>query len=167
MSTKALGDVQSALARHGFAISDATFGGRTVVVGRTSEFRWRWMASRLHTFVVAADFGTETLDLTMLDHFLDTASRYATANKGGLPSGLQTGTATVALTLTDGTFDVASQWAARAHGRRYGAMAYPVAADTTTGEVVHPGPVVIGALFNSYLKSIADDIIAPAIALPR
>lgn len=147
----------------GYATETVAFEGRPALVGRASHFRLRWMAVRLHTFVVASTFGDE-VGPEELDHFLRLSSRYAVAHKGGLPRGLQTAVAAVAVALVDRPSVKVVQWAERPHGRSFGAIAYPVVADLSTGRVTHPGRMVLGAVFNGHLRAIAEEIVSPAIA---
>lgn len=151
-----------ALRQHGYEVTSDTVDGRPAVVGRRSDFRLRWMASRLHTFVVVSRFGPAGTDTGALDHFLDAACQYAVKNKEGLPRGLQTGTAAVAVAVMDQVDGDAAAWAGHHHGRRFAALTYPVAVETTTGLVIHPGPAVLGAIFNSHLRRVAEEIVAPA-----
>jgi hypothetical protein len=157
--------VGRALGHHGYEVASDTLDGLPVVVGRRSDFRLRWMAVRLHTFVVVARFRTDHVaaGAPVLDRFLDASCAYATSHKGGLPRGLQTGTAAVAVAVVDGGDDGARSWADHPHGRRFAAMAYPVAVEAATGRVTHPGRMVVGAVFNGHLRRIAEEIVAPAV----
>ena len=157
------GPLRVALQRHGYQIDTSEFRGSPVLVGRTSAFRWRWMASRLHTFVVVADFSSEVIERSELDRFLSVACGYAKSKKGGLPRGLQTGTATVAVALVRGDASTAEQWASNNHGTAFATIAYPVVANLDSGVVTHPGRMIVGALFNSHLRSVADDLIGDAV----
>jgi hypothetical protein len=158
-----LAAVGAALEAAGYGVTNVTLDGQPALVGRASKFRWRWMATRLHTFVVVAGFDPVPGDEAPLDRFLELAGSYARQNKGGLPAGFQTGTAVVAVALVDGASTASRTWALRAHGRKYGHVAYPVTADTETGEVVHPPPMIVGAIYNRHLKAIAEQIVAPAL----
>jgi hypothetical protein len=154
-----------ALARHGYDVAADTVDGLPVVVGRRSDFRLRWMAVRLHTFVVVARFRTDLVPPAspVLERFLDASCAYAAAHKGGLPRGLQTGTAAVAVAVVDDGDDGARAWADHPHGRRFAAMAYPVAVEASTGRVTHPPRMMVGAVFNGHLRRIAEAIVAPAL----
>jgi hypothetical protein len=163
MPTDPVAAIGASLTHHGYAVTSEQLDGRSVLVGRNSEFRWRWFAVRLHTFVVVARFSPDPGDVATLDRFADEARRWALANKGGLPSGLQTGTAAVVVAVMDGANEVAVQWATVTRAKRFAVTTYPVVADITTGRVVHPRRMVVGAVFNSYLRDIAEEIVAPAL----
>ncbi|MHB1534515.1 MAG: hypothetical protein ACYC1D_07890 [Acidimicrobiales bacterium] len=42
-------------------------------------------------------------------------------------------------------------------------MTYPVTADVATASVTHPPRMMVGAAFNSHLRGIATDVVAPAL----
>ncbi len=111
--------------------------GRPALAGRTSEFRWRWIATRLHTFLVAAPFPPET-GPAELDGFIAEATRYAKDSKGGLPRGLQTGVAALVVAVTSGASPGAVECASEVHGRQFAANPWPVLVDTASGTVTQP-----------------------------
>jgi hypothetical protein len=154
-----------ALTGHGYQVGPETLDGRPVLVGRRSDFRLRWMAARLHTFVVVARFddGGPGVDAATLDRYLDASCHYAMAHKQGLPRGLQTGTAAVAVAVVDRAGADAVTWADHSHGSRFAAITYPVTVELATGRVVHPPRKVMGAVFNGHLKGVAEEILAPAV----
>ena len=96
---EALARIEHAAGRPGCSRSGSRWSGRPAFAGRTSELRWRWIATRLHTFPVAAPFPPET-GPAELDGFIAEATRYAKDSKGGLPRWLQTGVAALAVAVT-------------------------------------------------------------------
>lgn len=152
----------SALTAHEFTLAAATFDGRPVTVGTRSEFRWSWMATRLHTFVLATAFDAD-VDEETLDRFLASACQYAVRHKGGLPRGLQTGSAAVAVAVVEAESATVVNWASRMHGRRFAAIPYPVAAITASGRVISPRRFAIGALYARHLAHVADEVVGPAV----
>jgi hypothetical protein len=157
-----VGAIGTALRACGYDTVDVDLDGNPVVVGRRSDVRLRWMAARLHTFVLAARFPAPE-DAGVLDRYLDLACRYAVDHKGGLPRGLQAGTAAVAVAVVDRGSEVTTSWADHPHGRRFAAMAYPVVVELDTGRVVHPGRMLLGAVFSGHLQRVADDVVGPAL----
>jgi hypothetical protein len=69
----------------------------------------------------------------------------------------------VAVALVHGSTTAARDWALHNHGRKFGHVAHPVRADTETGEVVHPPPMIVGAIYNRHLEAIAEELVAPAL----
>jgi hypothetical protein len=150
--------LRRSLTEHGFDTTDATLDGERIVVGRASEFRLRWMASRLHTFVLAAAFDAPVPRGT-LDRYLTSAVHYAISHKGGLPRGLQTGSATIAVALV--ADDSADEWASRARQPRFAALSFPVAVNTATGSVAYPRRMTVGAIYRAHLTRVVTTVVAP------
>jgi len=69
-------------------VSRDSISGREALVARRSDFRWTWVASRLHTFVIT--FTVAGLTPSDADRLVAAAQRYAIDHKPGLPRGLQT-----------------------------------------------------------------------------
>lgn len=146
-----------------FAVAGATFEGRSVLVGSTSQFRWTWVATRLHTFVFVVDFANETVDETLLDRYLNVACGYALSHKGGLPRGLQTGVAAVTVALAASESESLSHWSSRVHGRRFAAITFPASVVTSTGRVTRPVRLLGGAVYARHLTGVVDNVVAPAL----
>lgn len=78
---QAIAEIGPRLQGRGFGVGQDTLDGRDVLVGRHSEFRWRWFATRLHTFVLVLD--ATGLDMAGADHLAGAAQRYAIDHNGG------------------------------------------------------------------------------------
>ena len=163
MGSDPLANVTGALREHDYAIDAARFESRDVVVARRSQFKVRWMFSRLHTFVFVIDFGDEDVTAATLTHLVDLARGYAIKKKGGLPRGLQSGTAAIVVALSRAPSPALLAWSSRNAARRFAAMTFPVAVNTTTGTLTHPRPALVGYLFNAHLAHVADDIVGVAV----
>ncbi len=136
--------------------------GSPVLVARTSQFRWRWFATRIHTFIVAAAFPAGTATPERLDGFLRAATEYAKANKGGLPRGLQTGVAVIVVAVTESADPAAYSWASAPHGRQFAALPFPVLADASSGQVAMPRRMILGGIYKGYFTSlVAQHVAAP------
>jgi hypothetical protein len=157
---EAVGQVAQSTAAAGMDTSWTTLLDTQTLVARTSQFRWRWFATRLHTFVVAAPFPTDTATPDRLDRFLEAATAYAKDNKGGLPRGLQTGVAVIVVAVAGSAEPPAYQWAAAPHGRKFAALPFPVLVDTSTEQVVRPRRMLLGGVYLSHLKSVVDRHVA-------
>jgi hypothetical protein len=163
MTDSNLDHVRAALAASDFAMAEATFERRPVLVGATSEFRWSWVATRLHTFVFVVDFAEETVDEAMLDRYLNVACGYALHHKGGLPRGLQTGVAAVTVALAANESESLTHWSSRVHGRRFAAITFPASVVTSTGRVTRPSRLLGGAVYARHLMGVVDHVVAPAL----
>lgn len=137
--------------------------GRTSLLARTSQFRLRWAATRLHTFVVVSAF-TDVPTRAALDQLLTAALEHSVQNKGGLPRGLQTGTAVVVVALVEHADPVALEWAGKVHGRRFAAIPFPVVAEAGTGEVHRPQRMIVGGLYASHLRRLVDTHVRAPLA---
>jgi hypothetical protein len=135
----------------------ASLRGGQALVARTTEFRWSWMATRMHAFVVATPFAAELARPPALDQYMDDALDYAVTHKDGLPRGLQTGSGAVVVAVTAGADESARQWAASPHGRRFAAMPFPVLADVASGRVDFPRRMVIGGIYRSYFQQLVEE----------
>lgn len=145
----------------GFKISRAAIGDQQALVARRSEFRWEWLGSRMHTFVVV--FSAGGLDADRARVLCTQAQNYAINHKGGLPRGLQTGTATVALVIPDKAEEDSVRWFRQEPEHRYAALLLPVLARPASEELVYfMGRWSRGYLYRDYLLGIVRGIIAPA-----
>jgi hypothetical protein len=140
-----------------------TLDGSQVLVARTSEFRWRWFATRLHTFIVAAAFPAGSATSDRLDAFLRASTDYAKVNKGGLPRGLQTGVGVIVVALAESADQAAYGWASAPHGRRFAALPFPVLADASTGQVAMPRRMILGGIYKAYFQSLVHQHIAGSL----
>lgn len=145
----------------------ATLDGNEVLVARTSQFRWAWMATRLHTFLIASPFPPGSATPAGLDAFLAAATQYAQANKGGLPRGMQTGVAVLVVAVTEHADQAAHQWAAAPHGRQFATLPFPVLADTATQQVTRPDRMLLGGIYSKYLKGLVDQHVAGPVQQRR
>ena len=157
--------VRAALQQQGYEVSTGDVGGYPVVAGRRSDFRWTWFAVRLHTSVIVRPFTAVEATVATLDTYLDECSRWAVQHRGpGPPLGLQSGTAAVAVAAVTGGGGEGPVWGARAHGRRFAALAYPVAVNVETGTVVQPTRMVFGGIFLPFLRGIVRDVVQASLA---
>lgn len=151
------------LSSAGWRMAPGAVGAPWRFVARTSEFRWRWMATRLHTFVFGIPLrGGE--DVPWLDAQLAAAAKYASANKGGLPAGFQTGSAVVLVGLGSGLSPDVRVWAARVHGRQFATMTHPVLGDVSTGELLEPTRPTMGVVYYSHLHEVVSRFVRPVVA---
>jgi hypothetical protein len=160
---EAISRIGQSTSQAGFATSDEWMGQARVLVARTSQFRLRWLATKLHTFLVAGAFPPGTATPDQLDGFMRAAVQYGRANKSGLPVGLQTGLAAIPVAVTEHADASAHGWAATPHGREFAVLTFPVLLDTASGEVTHPPRLVLGGLYSGYLKGIVTTHVTTAV----
>jgi hypothetical protein len=160
-ASRALRALDANLVAADFTTSEASIGGRAALVGRRSEFRWAWVATRLHTFVVA--FAANGLDAGLAADLTAAAQAYAIKHKGGLPRGLQNGTATIAVFVGAASDPGLRDWFGAKPRQRYAALRLPVLIDLESGELVYfSRQMRTGGIYGNYLHRVIDDVIAPA-----
>jgi hypothetical protein len=154
-----LNDAAARLTSNGYTVtSNAQVGAHAALVGQISEFRWRWMATRVHLFVAVRAVDEVTID--ELDRFTRDTLDYADAAKGKM-RGFQSGVAGIGVLVGNSVHDGAARFAEREIVRRYAAFAWPVAVDATTQQVwEHTGRPGVGAVFTSWMRQQIQ-IIAP------
>jgi hypothetical protein len=160
--SEALQRLNQALTAGGFETGSAEIAEHVALVGRRSDFRWRWFATRVHTFVVA--FTIADLREEIADELTAAAQQYSIDNKGGLPRGLQTGTATIAVFVTDQADAELRDWFKAKPRPRFAALRFPVLV-----ELQQPSPtyfqeqMALGRVYLEHVRHIVDDVIAPAV----
>ncbi len=137
------------------------FPGGQVLLGTKAKFRLRWLATRLQTFVVLAEFpqAPPNVGPQALDGLLDDAVTYAIASHSGPMRGLQSGVAIIAIAVGHGWSPGERDWAAKPRRRRFAAMTMPVIADVADGQVLRPERAFIGFIYQSYLRSVVADFV--------
>jgi hypothetical protein len=144
-NARVLDGLADGLTIDGFKTSRAAVGDEQALVARRSEFRWEWVGTRMHTFVVVFSVGELAPDQAQA--FPAEAQDYAIKHKGGLPRGLQTGTATIAVVIADRADEASVQWFKQEPKHRYAALLLPVLARPGSRELrvgLFHGPLVTG-----------------------
>jgi hypothetical protein len=145
--------VEAALEGGGLHPAREQIAGRDSIVGSTSAFKWRWMATKLNTFVYVAAFPPGGAASGALDEYLNAACQDA-INKKGLMRGAQSGVAAVVVAAVDRATPQDEAWGAKPHGRRFAAITFPVLADPIAGKVVRPERMILGGIYAGYLKDL-------------
>jgi len=148
----AIGKIESAFGAAGLQPSRVNVGPAVAVVGTTSRFRWRWIATKLNVCMYAAWFLPAT-PVEMLDQYLAAACQDAIDRKGAM-RGMQTGVAAITVAILDSATPEQVAWASTPHGRRFAALTFPVMVDASTRRVVRPERMVLGGIYTGYLKEL-------------
>ena len=126
------------------------WGPTPVLIARRSDFQLSWLATRLHLFTLV--IAIDEITRPGIEAFTDQATKYAKANKGGLPVGLQNGVAVFPVIVGDRIDPAAASWAEAKQRNHFGVMGRPVVIDATQGQArVFRGNLVIGRLYASHL----------------
>jgi hypothetical protein len=125
--------------------------GHPVRAFRRADFKVRWMFTRLHTFVVIGHISTATQG-DMIG-FPSAALQAASAAKGGLPNGLQSGTAVLPVLVADDATEEARGVALRRPDKDFGAMKLPILVDLGQPRAYSfTGAMVWGFAYQGFLK---------------
>ncbi len=154
--------IAASLQRDRFAVAQRE-PGEFAVVGRRSDFRWEWFATRLHTFVLVFHITELTTDTA--EAFTAQAQSYAITHKGGLPRGLQTGTAAIPVLLAGRLQRGISDWVERRPKHRFGALRFPVVIDLERQSATYfAGKWGGGYIYREHVLSIVrKDIVQPLV----
>jgi hypothetical protein len=126
-------------------------GPTPLLVGRRSDFRLQWFATRLHVFVLATELSEITVPI--VDQFSEFAIQGALDRKTGLPPGFQTGVAVFPVMASDRVDPAAVAHAAQAQKLRFAAFGRPTVIDTTNRVVgTYRGTPALGFIYAGYLR---------------
>ena len=153
-------EATASLRAHFTTVERRAFQGGEVTIARRSDFRLRWFAVKLTTTLVLAEM-PDDVDRAALDAFLAAAVREASKKDVVKGLGLQRGAAAIAAVAVQSASPVAREWAAKAHGHKFGVVPYPVVVDLAAREVVQPGPMRAGRVFQGHLRRLATETLTP------
>jgi hypothetical protein len=153
--------IGSALAAGGLQPTWTAIAGGDTLVGGTSEFRWRWIAATLNSFLYVAAFQPGSAASGVLDTYLAAACEDA-INREGANWGFQPAVAPITVAVIDRATPQDEAWAARPHGRQilsewwrpFAAITFPVLADPAGGKVVRPEHMIVGGIYTGYLQGL-------------
>ncbi len=134
----------------GAAVGTGQLAGGPALVGLKSQFRLRWMATKLHLFTVAVAVPVATGPL--LKQFSQDAMEFANQQKGSL-RGLQVAVAAIPILVTPVVDPSGAAYARTELIRKIGAFAWPTIFDVTTAVAHrHQGTVLIGGIYNGWMR---------------
>ena len=150
-----------AMQADGSAVSQVALPGGPALVGYQSEFKLRWMATKLHLFTVmvavpaATPQGLDALNRDALDH--------AKRAKGRL-RGAQTGVAAIPVLVATHVTPEARAAVQAAPKKEFAAFTLPAIVDLSAGEVLsYQGTAFLGFVYASWMRKRRD----AACPLPR
>ncbi len=120
------------------------------LVGYRSQFRLRWMATKVNLFTVVRV--SPEVTVSALEDFTNEALDYGVKLKDRF-RGLQTGVAAIPVLIGDRVEPAASDYARKVLLRRLAAFAWPAVVDLER-EVVstHEGSVTVGGMYASWMR---------------
>ncbi|MEZ0447223.1 hypothetical protein [Cellulomonas sp. ICMP 17802] len=143
-------DISSSLRAAGYAVELHAIGGWPTLTGYRADFRLRWMATKLHTFVCVRSVPVVTVD--ELSAFATASLEYTKAAKGAM-RGAQSGVAAIAVLVGETVEPAAAEYARKELVRHFAAFAWPVTVDLSTGQrSSHQGRPAIGAIYTGWMR---------------
>ncbi len=131
--------------------------GPGLLVGYRSDFRWRWMATKLHTLVVVSTAPQASGE--GMAQFAKSSLEWAKVVKGQL-RGAQVGVAVIAAVVADQADESAVEYARKELVRGYAAFAWPVLIDLSTGQrTAHAGRPTLGAIYTGWMRQQIDTLL--------
>jgi hypothetical protein len=153
--------VADRLQADGYSVELASVEGAPARIARRSFFRWRWLATRLHVFVVA--FETAVADVDEAQRRTDGALEYALSHRDGLPRGVQTGVVSVVVLGADGMGAELRNWAGREPRARFAVLRLLIVVDLQTGEAFTPWQRGLrGIVYTAFQQELTARIVAAA-----
>lgn len=142
-------DAADRLLAGGYQEVPAGLSERNARAFRRRDFRLRWFATTLHTFVVLAEAPTAA----GLGRYSDDAARWAKGAKGGLPRGMQTGIAVLPVLVVASADDEARLEAGRRPEKDFGAVRLPLLVEPGPGAVsTYSGTMLWGMIYTDFLS---------------
>jgi hypothetical protein len=149
------------MASDGSAVSQVLLPIGPAVVGYQSQFRLRWIATKLHCFTVVipvADATGETVRQAT-EQSID----YAKQTKGSL-RGLQSGVAAIPVLVTPRATPDAVAAAESPPSKGWAAIVLPVIVDLTSGRIhSYRGRIVWGHIYAAWLRDRLDALSSPRL----
>lgn len=143
-------DAAARLLASGYREVPASLAERHARAFRRRDFRLRWFATALHTFVVLAE--APTADVASVRGYVDDAVRWAKKAKGGLPRGMQTGVAVLPVLAVGSADQEARREASRRPDKEFAALRLPVLVEIVPGVVsTYSGAMVWGMVYTDFL----------------
>jgi hypothetical protein len=142
--------VRRRMAEQGYSPGTAELPGGPVLVGVRSQFKLRWMATKLHLVMVVAH--SAYADGPQLERFTNDALDYADFLKGQF-RGLQVGVVAVPVLVVQRPDAGAVELARTKLIRKFGKFAWPTVVDLAAGRVqTHEGRVAIGGIYGGWIR---------------
>jgi hypothetical protein len=154
------------LKKHRFAVRRMPVANGCAIVGRRSEFRVRWLMTRLHVLVLVV--ATDRLTVEIADEIIAAATTEAVHGKPGLPRGLQTGTGVVPVVVANEVDDAVPEYIRTGNDRTFAVVCVPALVQPTASHVVVRGkPQLWGRIYYAHLAQLAEEVAREVLAPQR
>ncbi len=134
----------------GNEVSQVQLAGGSVLVGYQSKFRWKWMATKIHLFIVVVAVPQATSSI--LATLTNDAISHAKSTKGKL-RGLQSGVAVIPILVSADVPAEARATVESPPGKQFAVIQFPAILDSSSEQVYSfAGRVLVGGLYTSWLR---------------
>lgn len=128
--------IKNEMKKKNIFFSEDNICGNPTVVGYEKKFKWSWFATQLNTFIVASDFGDQTLTAKSIEDHLMESFKYADRNYKGWPRGLQSGVGVISILLSTKIDKAAKDYCRELKsGKKWAAFSIPVVIDSINGDI--------------------------------
>lgn len=118
--------------------SETEIAGAPSAVGYEKKFKWGWMATQLNSFIVASDFGDQTITPEIIEKHLAESFQYAKKNYKGWPRGFQSGMGVISILMSSNVTEEAKEYCIKLKsGKKWAAFTIPVVMNTANEEVYY------------------------------
>lgn len=156
--------VAEAAGTHLHLTESADLGGVAYPTFRRSDFRWSWMATRVHTFVFVINL--PALSIEQAVDLAGQARTWARKHKGGVPAGLQSGTVAIPVFVTAEIGTEVWDWASSPQKARFASGLFPIVISADGRDAAYRrSSAKIGVVYESFLRGIARDLLAATNAI--
>jgi len=150
LAQKYLTSMTDRLVDAGARVSESNIGGFSAVVGYQAQFRWTWLATRMHLFTVAAT--VPYVNVPLLQQFTNDVLDFGVKERGRF-RGLQTGVGVIAALVSESVDPDARAWATTELVVRRGAFAWPAVVDLSScRRFSHVGAVWRGGIYANWMR---------------
>ena len=145
-----LAGVAERLRADGAVVDRQLLAGGPVLVGYRTQFRLRWMATKLHLFTVVAT--ADVADAPALERLSHDALEFGIHARGQL-RGFQVGVAAIPILAARSVDAGAIAYAHDVLVRQWSAFAWPCVVDLATGRsYFHQGSVLLGGFYAGWMR---------------
>lgn len=140
--------------------SEDKINNRPTVIGYDKQFKWRWMATQLNTFIIASDFGEEKITEQEIENFLTESFKYAKIHYSGWPRGLQSGLGVITILVSNNVSEDAKRYCkGLKSGKKWAGFSIPVTINSSTNRVFSfdKNPVW-GRIYFPYFKETINEL---------
>lgn len=142
--------VQQKLSADGAQVTSVQLPSTQAVIGYTSQFRWKWFATKLHLFTVAVY--VPDLNAAVYTQLVKEATDYAYANRSKF-HGLQVGLATNVIIATRAVDTETTTIASNRPPKGFAKLTSTAVVNLVTAEThTYNGKIVWGSAYTSWLR---------------